>query len=59
MPNNLETDGDVEALWAADVPAQNLLLRIPIPPAVAATLAASTWPARIESLETLAQLTGP
>jgi len=48
--------GDVEALWAEDLPAQNLLLRIPIPPEVHNELAKHDWPTRIESEETLKNL---
>jgi 3',5'-cyclic AMP phosphodiesterase CpdA len=51
--------GDVEALWAADLPAQNLLLRIPIPQDLRNELAKHDWPASIESEETLKSLDGP
>ena len=44
---------DVAAFWAADKSAQNLLLRVAIPAAVSAALAGHTWPAFIESEETL------
>ena len=52
-------DGDVAAFWEHDVPAQNLLLRVPIDDALAASLASQSWPSRIESLATLQALENP
>lgn len=46
-------EGDVDAFWQKDVPAQNLLLRIAIDAELSASLAAHEFAARIESLDTL------
>jgi hypothetical protein len=49
----------VDELWQQDLPAQNVLLRIPVPDAVRAELAQHSWPERIESEQTLPVLPGP
>jgi 3',5'-cyclic AMP phosphodiesterase CpdA len=48
---------DATDFWAADLQAQNLLLRLRLPDALRASLARFDWPARVESEETLAALT--
>jgi 3',5'-cyclic AMP phosphodiesterase CpdA len=52
-------EGDVAGFWEHDVEAQNLLLRVAIDEGLAESLAASDFPTRIESLQTLAALGGP
>ena len=59
FPGTSDAYGDVEALWQTDLPAQNLLLRIPIPQELRDELAKHDWPERIESEETLKNLNGP
>ena len=49
-------EADVAAFWQDDVTSQNLLLRIPIAPALQQRLAEHEWPSRIESEQTLAAL---
>ncbi len=51
--------GDVDALWADDVPHQNLLLRLAIPDELRDSLATLDWPTEIESEQTLLQLPAP
>jgi len=55
---SFDTEGDIEAAWAEDLPSQNLLLRVPIAPALAANLATHRWQTRIESEQTLLTLDG-
>jgi 3',5'-cyclic AMP phosphodiesterase CpdA len=50
---------DVDELWAAEVEAANLLLRIRLPDSVAEELADHDWPDAIESEETLLLLDAP
>ncbi|HOX43801.1 MAG TPA: metallophosphoesterase [Myxococcota bacterium] len=50
---------DVADFWAAELQNQNLLLRLRLPEPVRASLARFDWPARVESEETLAALSGP
>jgi 3',5'-cyclic AMP phosphodiesterase CpdA len=55
----VDSDGDVEAFWAGDLPNQNLLLRIAISEELDASLSGHSWPSRIESEATLLELPGP
>ena len=50
---------DVAGYWDENVEMQNLLLRIPISPALRETLGRHTWSSRIESETTLRDLTSP
>ncbi|MBW1811210.1 MAG: metallophosphoesterase [Deltaproteobacteria bacterium] len=53
------SQGDVAAFWEDDLQFQNMLLRIAIPQALQTNLASYSWPTRIESEETLQNLSGP
>ena len=44
---------DIAALWAIDVAAQNLILRVKMPTDVSASLDGYAWPPRVESIDTL------
>jgi 3',5'-cyclic AMP phosphodiesterase CpdA len=52
-------DNDVEAFWQADVLAQNMVAHIRLPDALVEELARYTWPTTVESVTTLATLSGP
>ena len=50
---------DIDGWWSEDVAGQNLLLRVPLDPDVAARLASETWSQTIESEDTLMSFQAP